>query len=168
MQELFNKNKSQSVDLSTLKRLLKPMQIWNMISKYLFVCFHFCFFKRKIKTYLVIYFNWILVDYDVNKLKLGQNLKKKHLFVKHFLKIILYAGLKHYFTVVGNLRLCMSNWCARAHARGNPYTCLWCKDAFFLFNKTITLNCVLSCECLLLNQSIEKKAMKKYRIYMYI
>lgn len=102
--------------------------------------FLFLFFKEKSKH--IWLFISILVDYDVNKLKLGQNLKKNIFFVKHFLKIIIHAGLKHYFTVVGNLRLCRSNWCARAHARGNPYTCLWCKGAFFLFNKTITLNCV--------------------------
>lgn len=89
MQELFkkkNKTKRQSVDLSTLKRFLKPMQVWNVISKYLFVYlgFFISFIKKKIKTYLVIYFYWILVGYYVNKLKLGQDLKKNNFFAKHF------------------------------------------------------------------------------------
>lgn len=33
----------------------------------------------------------------------------------------IFAGLKHYFSVVSNLRLCRSNSCARAHPRGKIY-----------------------------------------------
>lgn len=109
----------------------------------MFVCFHFFFFLKKNQNIFGYLFQLNFSGLWRKQVEIRSKFKEKHFFfVKHFLKIILYAGLKHYFTVVGNLRLCRSNWCARAHARGNPYTCLWCKDAFFLFNKTITLNCV--------------------------
>lgn len=104
-----------------------------MISKYLFVYlgFFISFIKKKNQNIFGYLFLLNFSRLLRKQVEIRSRFEEKQFFCQTLKKNIymyIFAALKHYFSVVSNLRLCRSNSCASAHARGNSYiysyTCL--------------------------------------------